>query len=88
LLFLRRAPFTRPLAFEYWLYYLWERENVVNSMSKRRASNTLKSVYLCSQAVLPMMQRRGRGKITNMTSVAARTGGAPGSVAHATAKGA
>jgi NAD(P)-dependent dehydrogenase (short-subunit alcohol dehydrogenase family) len=34
-----------------------------------------------------MMQRQGRGKIINMTSVAARTGGAPGSVAHATAKG-
>ena len=56
---------------------LWERVMAVN----------LKSVYLCSQAVLPMMQRQGRGKIINMTSVAARTGGAPGSVAYATAKG-
>jgi 3-oxoacyl-[acyl-carrier protein] reductase len=56
---------------------LWERVMAVN----------LKSVYLCSQAVLPMMRRRGRGRIINMTSVAARTGGAPGSVAYATAKG-
>ena len=56
---------------------LWERVMAVN----------LKSVYLCSQAVLPMMRRQGRGKIINMTSVAARTGGAPGSVAYATAKG-
>ena len=56
---------------------LWERVMAVN----------LKSVYLCSQAVLPMMRRQGRGKIVNMTSVAARTGGAPGSVAYATAKG-
>jgi 3-oxoacyl-[acyl-carrier protein] reductase len=56
---------------------LWERVMAVN----------LKSVYLCSQAVLPMMWRQGRGKIVNMTSVAARTGGAPGSVAYATAKG-
>jgi 3-oxoacyl-[acyl-carrier protein] reductase len=56
---------------------LWERVMAVN----------LKSVFLCSQAVLPMMRRQGRGKIVNMTSVAARTGGAPGSVAYATAKG-
>jgi 3-oxoacyl-[acyl-carrier protein] reductase len=56
---------------------LWERVMAVN----------LKSVFLCSQAVLPMMRRQGRGKIINMTSVAARTGGAPGSVAYATAKG-
>jgi 3-oxoacyl-[acyl-carrier protein] reductase len=56
---------------------LWERVMAVN----------LKSVYLCSQAVLPMMQRQGKGRIINMTSVAARTGGAPGSVAYATAKG-
>jgi 3-oxoacyl-[acyl-carrier protein] reductase len=47
----------------------------------------LKSVYLCSQAVLPMMKRQGKGRIINMTSVAARTGGAPGSAAYATAKG-
>jgi 3-oxoacyl-[acyl-carrier protein] reductase len=56
---------------------LWDRVMAVN----------LKSVYLCSQAVLPMMRRQGKGKIINMTSVAARTGGAPGSVAYATAKG-
>jgi 3-oxoacyl-[acyl-carrier protein] reductase len=56
---------------------LWDRVMAVN----------LKSVYLCSQAVLPMMKQQGKGKIINMTSVAARTGGAPGSVAYATAKG-
>jgi 3-oxoacyl-[acyl-carrier protein] reductase len=47
----------------------------------------LKSVYLCSQAVLPLMKRQGRGRIVNMTSIAARNGGGPGSVAYATAKG-
>jgi 3-oxoacyl-[acyl-carrier protein] reductase len=56
---------------------LWERVMAVN----------LKSVYLCSQAVLPMMKRQGKGRIVNMTSVAARNGGARGSVAYATAKG-
>jgi 3-oxoacyl-[acyl-carrier protein] reductase len=56
---------------------LWDRVMEVN----------LKSVYLCSQAVLPMMKRQGKGKIINVTSVAARNGGGPGSVAYATAKG-
>jgi 3-oxoacyl-[acyl-carrier protein] reductase len=56
---------------------LWERVMDVN----------LKSVYLCSQAVLPMMKRQGGGRIVNVTSVAARNGGGPGSVAYATSKG-
>src|SRR5687768_6303015 len=34
-----------------------------------------------------MMQRQGRGKIINIISVAARTGGAPVAVVYATAKG-
>jgi 3-oxoacyl-[acyl-carrier protein] reductase len=41
----------------------------------------------CSRAALPLMRRRGRGRIINMTSVAARNGGGPGSAAYATAKG-
>ena len=56
---------------------LWDRVMDVN----------LKSVFLCSRAVLPMMRRQGGGRIINMTSVAARNGGGPGSVAYATAKG-
>ena len=56
---------------------LWDRVMDVN----------LKSVYLVSLAALPLMKRRGRGRIINMTSVAARNGGGPGSVAYATAKG-
>ena len=56
---------------------LWDRVMDVN----------LKSVFLCSKAVLPIMKRRGKGKIINVTSVAARTGGGPGSAAYATAKG-
>lgn len=55
---------------------LWDRVMDVN----------LKSVYLVSQTVLPLMKRQGSGKIINMTSVAARSGGGPGSVAYATAK--
>jgi 3-oxoacyl-[acyl-carrier protein] reductase len=55
---------------------LWDRVMQVN----------LKSVYLCSQAVLPLMKRQGKGRI-NLSSVAACSGGGPGSVAYATAKG-
>ena len=47
----------------------------------------LKSVYLCSQAVLPMMKRQGGGRIVNITSVSARNGGSPNSLAYSTAKG-
>jgi len=47
----------------------------------------LKSVYLCSQAVLPLMKRQGGGRIINMTSVSARDGGSPSSLAYSTAKG-
>ena len=56
---------------------LWDRVIGVN----------LKSVFLCSKAVLPMMKRQGSGRIINMTSVAARNGGGPGSAAYASAKG-
>ena len=55
---------------------LWDRVMNVN----------LKSVYLVSQAALPLMKRQGGGRIINMTSVAARNGGGPGSAAYATAK--
>jgi 3-oxoacyl-[acyl-carrier protein] reductase len=30
----------------------------------------LKSVYLCSQALLPLMKRQGRGRIVNISSIA------------------
>ena len=44
-----------------------------------------KSVFLCSQKVLPYMKSGGR--IINISSVAARTGGGPGSVLYAASKG-
>ncbi len=63
-------------SFEEMTEDLWDRVMNVN----------LKSIYLCSRAVLPLMKRRGGGRIINMTSVAARSGGGPGSIAYATAK--
>ncbi len=47
----------------------------------------LKSVYLVSQAVLPMMKAQGGGRIINLTSIAARHGGGLGSLVYATSKG-
>jgi 3-oxoacyl-[acyl-carrier protein] reductase len=55
---------------------LWDRVMEVN----------LKSVFLCSKAVLGPMRRQGGGRVVNITSVAARNGGGPGSAAYATAK--
>ena len=46
------------------------------------------SVFAACRESVPVMQRQGAGAIVNLTSVAARTGGAGGSVAYATAKGA
>jgi 3-oxoacyl-[acyl-carrier protein] reductase len=46
------------------------------------------SVFATSREVVPVMRRQGAGSIVNVTSVAARTGGAGGSVVYATAKGA
>lgn len=54
---------------------LWDRTVDVN----------LKSVYLCSRSVLPLMRRHGGGKIINISSIAAWEGG--GSIAYAAAKG-
>lgn len=47
-----------------------------------------KSVFLCSQAVIPKMKKQGYGRIINISSVAARSGGGPGSGHYASAKAA
>jgi 3-oxoacyl-[acyl-carrier protein] reductase len=48
----------------------------------------MSSVFAACRQAVPVMRRRGSGAIVNLTSIAARTGGAGGSVAYATAKGA
>lgn len=57
---------------------LWDKTYAVN----------VKSVLFCSQAVLRDMLPRGEGKIINISSGAARFGGAGESVHYASAKGA
>lgn len=57
---------------------LWEDTMSVN----------LKSAFLCSQFVARSMIERRRGTIVNVSSIAGRHGGGPGSGIYATAKGA
>jgi len=47
----------------------------------------LKSVFLCVKQVWEEMVERKSGNIINMTSIAGRNGGGPGSGAYSTAKG-
>jgi len=47
----------------------------------------VRSLVACCSAVVPHMRRAGRGSIVNVSSVAARTGGGPGSAMYASAKG-
>jgi len=46
----------------------------------------LNSVFSACQAAIPLFRARGGGSIINTTSLAARMGGGPGTVAYATAK--
>jgi len=46
----------------------------------------LKSAFLCSSAVIPVMKKKGWGRIINLTSIAARNGGGLGAGHYSTAK--
>jgi len=47
----------------------------------------MRSVVVASRAAIPHLRSRGGGSIINTTSVAARSGGGPGSVLYASTKG-
>jgi 3-oxoacyl-[acyl-carrier protein] reductase len=55
---------------------------------RRTMDLNVASVFHTCRRVVPAMQERGSGSVVNLTSVAARTGGAGGSVVYATSKGA
>lgn len=69
--------FVERRTFEEMTEDVWDRIMAVN----------LKSVYLVSQAILPLMKQHGGGRIVHITSIAARNGGSPSSIAYSTAKG-
>lgn len=48
----------------------------------------VKSAFFAAQAVIPKMLEKGSGVIINVTSIAGRNGGAPGSIHYSAAKGA
>jgi 3-oxoacyl-[acyl-carrier protein] reductase len=62
-------------------------EEMTEDLCDRVMNVNLKSVLFVSQGVLPMMKRQGKGRVINVTSLAVRNSGGPGSIAHATAKG-
>ena len=70
---------------------LVERQNIEN-MSEKLWDEVMdvnaKSVFLCTNAVIPIMKKQGFGKIINMTSVAARNGGGLGAGAYSASKAA
>lgn len=62
---------------ETMLLELWDRVVAIN----------LTSAMLCSRRAIPGMKRKGWGRIVNVSSISARTGGGPGGAAYASAKG-
>ncbi|MGC3987421.1 MAG: SDR family oxidoreductase [Pseudorhodoferax sp.] len=65
-------------AFDQFPAELWDKVVNIN----------LRSVFLVTQACLPLLERSRRGRVINISSTAARNGGAPGGAAYAAAKGA
>lgn len=57
---------------------LWDRVMDVN----------MKSAFLCTHAVIPIMKEKGYGRIVNVSSIAARNGGGPGAGPYSSAKAA
>jgi NAD(P)-dependent dehydrogenase (short-subunit alcohol dehydrogenase family) len=51
-------------------------------------AHNVKTAFFAAQAVIPKMLEKGAGVIVNVTSIAGRNGGAPGSIHYSAAKGA
>jgi 3-oxoacyl-[acyl-carrier protein] reductase len=63
-------------------------ETTLDSEWRRVMAVNLDGAFHWSRAVLPSMKRRGWGRIVNVASIAAKTGGPDAGIAYATSKGA
>lgn len=63
-------------------------ENLPEETWNRTMDLNLKSVFLCSQSVIPLMKLQGEGRIINISSAVAESGGDPGALSYVAAKGA
>lgn len=62
-------------------------DRIVPDSWDRVIAANLTGPYLCCRAVAPIMPRTGRGRIINITSVSAQTGGVSGGVNYTASKG-
>jgi 3-oxoacyl-[acyl-carrier protein] reductase len=62
-------------------------DRIVPDSWDRVIAANLTGPYLCCRAVAPIMTRTGRGRIINITSVSAQTGGVSGGVNYTASKG-
>lgn len=61
-------------------------DSVTEEQWDRTLDINLKSMFLCSQAVYPIMKKQSKGVILNLASMAGRTGGRASSVDYVTSK--
>jgi len=62
-------------------------DSVSTELWQRVLDVNLTSAMLCSRCVAAGMREKGWGRIINMSSISARSGGGPGGIPYATAKG-
>ena len=62
-------------------------ENMEEALWDEVIDVNLKSIFLVSQAVIPIMKEKKYGKIINLTSIAARVGGGVGAGHYSASKG-
>jgi len=63
-------------------------EDMTLELWKKVFDINLTSSMLCSKLVIPGMKRKGWGRIINISSISARSGGGPGGIPYASSKGA
>lgn len=62
-------------------------ENMSLSLWAKALAINLTGAMICSKCVIPSMKQKGWGRIINISSISARSGGGPGGAHYASAKG-